>query len=492
VLAIIAVVLLWKKNGIVRWMAIAGFLAVVVSFGRFFPVLYWPMYHFLPFFAKFRVPSMALVVTAATVPILAAYGVSALFDKAKYLYENPEKRKKWANVFLIISATALLGILFALFAGKGPGADGSMFMKSGELQTYGRKTMEMLIRMRYVIFTKSLLHTSFFLLFFGVAGWIMIKGKLALKNAMTVFAATALLFTIIDLGVLDKRFLHPVSARNFDRTMKATPAVQFLKDKTKSSDEVFRVYPLGNEFQSNTLMYHRVQSIGGYSPAKLRVYQDMLDYALKQGQQGQMPDLKIAGMMNAKYLLVPGRLPSEFEMVYDDPSGRQMIYKNPYALPRAWFVNEVQYVENPEDLMDDMTKAGFNPINKALLSEKPDFNLVGLDTTKNAIVPTNSYGAHHFEINTTSEKESFLVVSEIYYPGGWKAFIDGKETKIWQTDYALRGVVVPAGEHVVSMELELPEYKAGYTISVISLLIIIVLAGIHLFLLRRKVLLNKV
>jgi hypothetical protein len=486
VLAIIAVVLLWKKSGIVRWMAIAGFLAVFVSFGRFFPVLYGPMYYVLPFFAKFRVPSMALVVTAAAIPILAGFGLTEIISRSKMIRENAELSKKWSKIFLVIAAIAGVGVLFAIFSGKGPSADGSMFIKDGELQNYGRQTADFIVSMRWAIFTQSLLHTSIYLLCFGLAGWAVVKGKLSLKNSIITFASVAVIFTVIDLGIVDKRFMHPVSAKGFDRANAATPAVQFLKDKTKTSEEVFRVYPLGNEFQSNNLMYHRVQSIGGYSAVKLRLYQDFLDYALGQGKQGQMPNLKIAGMMNAEYLMVPGKLPEEYVEVYADPEGRQMIYKNPYALPRAWFVNSVRYIENPETLIDELVLPEFNPADEAILSEEPDFEIGHSDTTKTATVPTETYGAHKFVINTSASENSFLVVSEMYYPGGWKAFVDGSETKIWRTNYGLRGVVVPAGDHIVSMELELPELKAGNAISITSLIIIFGLAGLHYLLTRRK------
>ncbi|MDP8207852.1 MAG: YfhO family protein [Candidatus Electryonea clarkiae] len=491
ILAIIAVFLLWKKNGIVRWMAISGFLAVIVSFGRFLPVLYGPMYHYLPFFAKFRVPSMALVVTAAAVPILAGFGLAEVLSKIEVIRENESLRKVWSRIFLIISYITGFAVLFALFYGKGPDAESSMFIKGGELQSYDPQTLEMLVRYRWVIFTKSLLHTSLFLQGFSISGWALVNWKHSLKFSIIAFAGIAVLLTIIDLNLVDKRFIHPVSAREFNRAMAATPAVQFLKDMTESSEEVFRVYPLGSELESNNLMYHRVQSIGGNSAAKLRIYQDFLDYALGQGKQGQKQNLKIAGMMNAKYLMVRGIMPEEFEEVFADTSTRQMIYKNPYALPRAWFVNEVRFIEDPEALMDELIQPDFDPSKVALLSEEPDFVLNNTDTTNLAIVPTETYGAHKFVINTTTSEESFMVVSEIYYPGGWRAFVDGKETKIWRTDYGLRGVVVPAGEHIVSMEFELPELRSGNAISVTALIIILVLIGIHYLLLSRKNVLTR-
>lgn len=484
-LAIIAIALLWKKRGVVQWMTIASVVGIVVSFGRFLPVLYGPMYHFLPFFAKFRVPSMAMVVPAVGIALLAGFGLHEVIRLVGEARSNEAIAKKWKRIFLVLTGIAGLGVLAGLFGGSGgPWFDG--FLKEGELQRYGTETATMLVALRWTLFTKSLLITALYFLGFSALGLVAFSTKGNVRTWGIGLAAAAVLFTTVDLAVLGGRFLHPVKMNDFQRALTATPVQNFFKQKLAQAEEPFRVFPLGNGFQDNTYMYHRIPSIGGYAATKLRVYQDLLDYALHVDRANSFPDLTVAGMMNAKYLIVPGQLPSEFTLTYADSLRRQYVYENPSYQPRAWFVDQVRYEDDLDAAMNAISSRSFNPSTEAIVSGSNGLNLGPAGSERSAMVPAASYKAHGFKIATRAEAPGFLVISEIWYPQGWKALVDGEETPIYRTNYALRGIVVPAGQHTVEMIYDPPEVHTGYTISIISLLIILGMIGGHVAMIRLK------
>jgi|GEM_PF-463515 len=485
ILAIFATSLLWKRDRIVRWMAISVLLATILSFGRFLPVLYGPMYHLLPFFAKFRVPSMAMVVTAAGVAVLAAYGLRDLLTSIRTARDNKTLAAKRANLFYVLTGIGTVGLLTGLFGeGTGPWFDG--FIKEGDLQRYGSDVVTALVSFRWTIFVKSLLATSLFLLGFSLLGLAAFKAKASVRTLALALGLGTVLLTTWDLMVLDSRFLHPVKVRDFERTLTKTATQSFLAKDLQGAAEPYRIFPLGGEFENNSWMYHRIPSIGGYVAAKLRVYQDLLDYGLRVNQPNAIPNLQIAGMMNARYLIVPGRLPSEFNLVFDDPTGKQLVYENPAALPRAWFVDEVLHEPDLDLLMDHVAGPDFNPTMQAWVVEPIDLPSPDPEARRSAIVPSRSYTAHGFEIHTTTDDSAFLVVSEIWYPQGWTATLDGQPLQIYRTNYALRGVVVPPGEHVIRMSYDPPELKAGAAVSYISLLVILLMIGGHFWLSRRR------
>jgi hypothetical protein len=285
----------------------------------------------------------------------------------------------------------------------------------------------------------------------------------------------ALVLTAADLVSLDKRFLTPVPERSYRSALAATPAMHFLRDEYRRAEEPFRVYPLGRDFQSNDWMYHRIPSIGGYAAVKLRVYQDLLDYALQKGQG--MPNLKLAGAMNARYLVTAQQLPEGFQVVYRDDASQRIVYENPFYLPRAWFVDVVRVMEDEVALMERLSDPGWNPAQEALVTEAPKMKIGQPDTLSWARVPADRYGPHAFEIECSTPDDGFLVVSEIWYPQGWVATLDGEPVPIWRTNYGFRGIAVPPGEHTVRMEFHPPEVRAGFLISILSSVFVLLLVA---------------
>ncbi len=473
VLAVLAAVWLWKRSGVVRWMSIAAVLAWVVSFGKFLPVLYGPMYYVLPFFNKFRVPSMILVVTALGVSLLAAYGLAELVKRILASREDEQQRKKLSLTFTIMLVVAIVGFAIAAFY---PGPMDT-FLRAGEESSYDAQTLQMVLELRWEIFTFTLLATSFILAIFALAVRFALKPRLAFLLPTAI--AIAIVFTGHDLLTIDKRFMHAVPERAMQNHLAAGSAVRFLQQQRDTQPEPFRVFPVGNEFQNNVWMYHRIQTIGGYSPNKLRIYQDLLDYAFYNDQG--LPNLSLSGMMNARYLIARQELPPSFTLSHADETTRTWIYDNPFAMPRAWFVDEIEIAENPDAAMTAIADPAFDPLEVAILLAEPEFMPVPRDTTRMAIVPREDFSPHGFSVELANEQPGFLVLSEIWYPQGWTAELNGEPVEFVQTNYVLRGLPVPAGNHTLTVRYDPPEIAAGFAVTRVALLITLALLGFSIF-----------
>ncbi|MCB2213429.1 YfhO family protein [bacterium] len=471
-LAILAGIWLWKKSGVVRWMSIAAVLAWIVSFGRFLPVLYGPMYYALPFFNKFRVPSMALVITALGVSLLAAYGLAELVKRLIAARDDDKRRAGLSRLFTVVLIVAIAGFALAVFM---PGPMDT-FLKDGETRQYDAQTLQYVLELRWQIFTATLLVTAFILAIFALSVRLSLRKTLAFLLPTSI--AVAIIFTGYDLFTIDQRFLHPVPERALTGQLQESSAVQYIKQQQFPEAEPFRIFPVGNDFQNNTWMYHRIQSIGGYGANKLRVYQDLLDYAF-YSPQGQ-PNLALAGMMNARYLVSGQPLGGNFQQVHADEQNQQYVYFNPFATPRVWFVDNVEVIEDPDDVMTAIAREDFQFTKNAIVMETPEFMPVPGDSARHVQMSNAEFGPHEYNVEIRNTEPGFIVLSEIWYPQGWYAELNGEPVEFMRTNYALRGLPVPPGEHTLHVYYDPPEVKAGFMISRIAMAITLLLLAFSL------------
>jgi uncharacterized membrane protein YfhO len=263
--------------------------------------------------------------------------------------------------------------------------------------------------------------------------------------------------------------------------------VKFLKSDTA----LYRVFPLGQLFQDDSYMGHLLQSLGGYSPAKIKIYQEMLDSCMYKSLDRSFPlNMNTTNMLNAKYLLSIGRLPEDkFKIVHVDQAKGLVTSLNPAYLPRAFFVNQAYVARNKSAVFDSLNSPSFNPQLQAILEKEPSPIPLKPDTSSVAIV---SYQAHDIVLEAFTDRPSLLVLSEIYYPPGWKAYVDGKETEIYKTNYVLRSVVVPVGKHMVEFKYYSATYTLGLTLSSLGwgISAVLILAGVIPKLWRRSSLIS--
>jgi len=496
ILAILALV--YRRNRTTIFFALLSVIMFLISFGKHFPIVFDLLFNYLPYFNKFRTPVMILHLLPFTFGLLAAYGMTLLLDIHRHeTGVNIAKLKKG-----LLAALGIIGAILVLgFLAKDVLYDslsGFMFEREGELAQlqaqYGQRAgqiLEQLKRIRFDLFWSGrevqggeYLWNGYvrFALFAGATIGLMLL-YLNRRVKMTLFSAALVTLLALDLFIIDGNFIHPKPRVAIKQQLDADETVKFLQSDTT----LYRIFPLAQLFQSDFYMYHLLQSVGGYSPAKIKIYQEMLDSCMYKGWDRSFPlNMNTTNMLNAKYLLSIGKLPEDkFKVVHIDQAKGIVTSLNLTYLPRAFFVNQALVARNKSEVFETLNSPSFNPQVQAILEEEPSPVPTKPDTSS---VTITSYHAHDIQLEAFTDKPSLLVLSEVYYPPGWKAYVDGKETAIYKTNYMLRSVVVPAGKHIVEFKYYSATYALGLTVSSLGwgISAAMILAGVILQIRRRR------
>jgi len=466
VLSIIA--LAYRRNRLTIFLSILAIIVMLMSFGKHFALLYEILFNILPFFNKFRAPSTILHLLPFIFGLLSAYGLTAVLE----LRQESGKADKLKRILLIalgiLISILILGTLFksALFESLSD----FMFVKEGETQQYqqqyGQQTPQIIDQLKQIRFFGNenfgglwTDYVHFSLLTIAVVGLLV----LFLRNTITqtTLAAGLIALLVIDLMMINSRFINPVPARGLEDRFKPDPTVSFLKQQTG----LFRALPLGgNLFMDNSFAHHGIQSVGGYSPAKLKIYQTMIDSCLYVSSDPILPlNMNVVNMLNTRYIVTQFRLPEDrFQLVHADEARRKLTFANPAALPRAFFVKEVVAAQSEHDVFTGMNSSSFDAATTAILEKELPEQVFAPESTNVEIIEFNS---RRIVIKAYSSTTALLVISEIYYPAGWHATIDGKSKEIFKTNYVLRSVLVPPGEHEIVLTFEPSSYSTGWLVS---------------------------
>jgi hypothetical protein len=353
-----------------------------------------------------------------------------------------------------------------------------MFVRDGEFQEYqqqyGQQASQIMAQLKQVRFDSLWKDfVKFVLIAVGSFGTILLFLNRKIQTGL--FSAAVIGILIIDLFIVIRagNFIDPKPRTALEQTFTPDATTTYLKQQ----QGLFRVLPLLGLFGDNAYMYHLIQSVGGYSPAKLKIYQTMLDSCLYQGSDPAFPlNMNIVNMLNAKYIIAQGQLPSErFELVNVDQAKRTLTYKNPRALPRAFFVGTVRVARGDQEVFRFLNSPEFDASTTAIVEKnlsqeihKPDSSYAEVTDFKSGEVTLKTY----------TSSPALLVLSEVYYPVGWNAYIDGTSTEIFKTNYVLRSVLVPAGQHEIAFRFEPTSYRTGMFVSnsswgIVALLLLI-------------------
>jgi hypothetical protein len=438
-----------RRNRMTWFLGLLSAVLFLMSFGKHFGLLYDVMFRYFPMFNKFRIPVMILHVIPFTFGLLAAYGFAAVSEMLQQTKE-PEllkTQKRLRNVIAVIGALLLLGLVFngAVYSFL----SSFMFNKEGEMallrNQYGvqaPQALEYWKKLRFDLFWKD--YIKFAIIASATLGLII--AYLKRKVRLTTFGFGLLAILIIDLFILDARYINPKPNTAIVEHFQADAAI--LKLQAESDTTLFRVFPLDQMDNENRMMYFLLQDVQGYSPAKLKIYQDMRDSCLNRGNRN------VIDMLNVKYILTEGKA--------KDGSPQTAVQPNPGRLPRMWFVDTAVTARSKTEMFDLLNSPGWNPRTTAILEKELStrFSKAGADNVTMA-----KYGSREITMNTLTAGPALLVLSEIYYPAGWKAFVDGTETEIYKTNYILRSVLVPAGSHTVEFRFDPPIYYLGFSIT---------------------------
>ena len=465
---------LFIVKGPMKWALLsATVLSVLLSWGKNFMGFTDFFLDYIPMYDKFRAVSSILVIAEFTIPLLAVLAL-------KEVMARPQLVKEQARSFYIsLGLTGGIALLFAL----APGFFFPSYVSSMEMQALQGIPADQLApllanleEIRQSIFTSDAWR-SFFVIMIGTAVlWLYGMGKL--KAKVTILALAVL--CLADMWSVNKRYLYDeqfVEKVQQDNSFKPTETDKaILADKTLD----FRVLNLaGNTFNENTTSYWH-KSIGGYHAAKLRRYQEMIEEHISTEMNGVFKAVSEAGGDMQKVA------PSGFPVLNIFPlqDGKTVPIQNPYTLGNAWFVNEVQYVDNANEEIDALHR--IDPAKTAVVDKKFSAEVKSAaETDTLGTIKLTAYEPNDLKYEVNSKTGGTVVFSEIYYPG-WQAYIDGVEAPHGRADYILRAMNVPAGKHVVEFKFDPKSLHVTETVAFVALGVLTCVLVLFLFLQVRR------
>ena len=429
-----------------KWWLIAGTLmALLLSWGKNFNLLTDFMIDYFPLYNKFRAVSSIQVLLELCVPVLAVLG---LYQFIKMPAE--ERKKPLLNTICVV-----LGILVLLLLGKGFFS----FTSSNDAryaQYYGNELIAMIVKDRENIYTSDVLRALLLTVLTAAALALYHFKKLNLWAVQVIILA--LLF--FDLGGVAKRYVNKdsfVEGHQLANPFQPTPADEYiLRDKS-----YYRVYePEVGLNGARTSFFHH--SIGGYHAAKPRKLQELFDYQFKEG------NMKVLNWLNVKYVIVRNEKNQVTPILNDE------------ALGNAWFVNQVIRKANDDEVMSELRN--FDPATEVVVNNKEVKAVLPLQYSADstATIQLKSYAPDALVYESNNAHDGFAVFSEMYYPHGWQATIDGKAADFYPVDYLLRGMPIPAGKHTIKFSFEPEVVTIGSYLSLAgsSLLLLWIVASL--------------
>lgn len=446
-------------KGPLKWALIgATFFSIVLSWGKNFMPLTDFFIDYVPLYNKFRAVSSILVIAEFTIPLLAIFALKRLLEEPEIL----KQEKKPLGISLLL--TAGIALLLAI----APGSIGSGYVPAQEAQMLQNAVNQQMIpanelsdilanlgEMRAELVSSDALR-SFIIIGIGCSLlWLYASGKL--RSSLTIAGITIL--CLADMWGVNKRYLNdaqfvPHSIRT--ETFTKTNTDELILQDTSLDYRVLN-FATSTFDDNNTSYWHK--SVGGYHPAKLRRYQEMIEHHISPEMQaaykaiatagGEMDSVdankfRILNMLNTKYFIFPAG------------QQRQTVpILNPHAYGNAWFVNKVQYVNNANEEIDALDS--IIPTETAVVDARFKDVLKGTtESYKDSLssICLTSYAPNRLTYETNNAQDGIAVFSEIYYPDGWHVTIDGQPAELARADYILRTMYVPAGQHTIEMRFD--------------------------------------
>jgi hypothetical protein len=442
------------------WIIIGSAMSIMCAWGNHFAALNYFMFDNFPVLNKFRTPSIWLVLAQMLFPVLAMMALNEVVN-GKQTKEELLKKLKIA-----------LGITIGLCLLLGVG--GSMFFDyTSAMDSYFPEQILSAVRSdRASLATKSALISAVYI---GLAGgliWMYLKGSIQNRNIVMI-GITALI--AIDMISVASNYLgeeHYIEESEYESYFQPRPVdQQILQDK----NPYYRVLDLSRSPYQDAIQAYFHKCVGGYHPAKMERYQDLIDIHMN----GQF-NAQVLNMLNTKYI------------IYQPEKQEPVVIPNPEASGNAWFVNRVKWVSSADSeilslnahRLGDSAKAGeFDPLEVAVIRDgfKKDINDANIGKDSAAFVRLAKYGLNEISFESSNSRDGIAVFSDMYYPYGWKAYVDGKETPIAKANYVLRAVKVPAGQHKIEFKFHPDTFYKGNTISLISSLLLVLICGGAIF-----------
>lgn len=486
-LALIGIIIVRKSH--LRVFLTVAILAILFSLGKHFSLLNNFMFDYFPLFNKFRTPEMWLILAVFCLTIPAMDGLQYLADKAGHFIEI---KHKW---FIATGAALGLGLLLLIGSGsflsyeqpneraniaeqlanqnqvspQDPRVSQAVERIMNEQIQPDRKAAARADIIRYIIFVSV------------TAGliWVLLSGKLAVSIVLGII----LLLTSIDMITVGQRYV-PESAYSPDgRSVveviesRKRPIDGWLQEAIQTNEPwKYRVFPLSDNAFNNAIPSYFYPSIGGYSGARMNSYdeiQTLLDNSLRSGDLELMQ--RLLSMLNVRYVTFGGQIPG-FNVAFE--SGGLLALENLTVFPKAWFATDFHQVTSAREAVNALRDNQIDLKNTVIIQHEAG---ITLSADSLASVEITRYNAHEIDLNVSRSSDGYLVISEMFYEGGWNAFLNGVPVDIHRTNYILRGVEIPAGMHELQFRYEPSWYATARLISnignILALLLIIGILG---------------
>jgi len=479
---------LFIVKGPLKWaLVFSTILSIWLSWGRNDPfgLTNFMLDHF-PAYNKFRAVSMTLVIAGLTIPLLGVLAIDVLMKSKNFLKDTitlPFKQILTGQKILIASFILTGGIsllcwlapgMFNDFSSASDVSDVTSILQRSEwpddqIKTFISGTLPAAEKVREAIVKADALRSFLFILLAGSAIWLYAKQKIVNKK---ILIASLIVLVLIDMVMVDRRYLNNESFTDkkeiknpFARMGRPNAAdLEIMKDTSPN----YRVWNTFSRPDGDGITSYFHKSLSGYSGAKLRRYQELVDFHINQR------NMAVINMLNTKYIIVPG------------DKNQPMTYPNREALGNAWFVNEYKIVANPDSEITAMKN--FDPATTAILDKQFESEVSGLKPVKDSLanIKLTSYKSNDLVYESNSSAEGLAVFSEIYFTNGWNAYVDGKLTSHFRVNYVLRAMRLPAGKHHVEFKFEPTIIATGEKISAASLALLFLLCGGAAFMEFRK------
>lgn len=477
---------LFIVKGSIKWALLAAtILSILLSWGRNFMPFTDFFLDYVPMYAKFRTVASILVIAEFTIPFLGMLALKKFIDEPECV--KCKRFPKLNFLYLSLALTAGIAALFAIM----PKVFFDQFVADAEMRALQQLPQDViaplvnnLTSMRVAVFVADCWRTVFIILIgFGA----MMVYKYRKMNAM-LLAGVLTMLCLVDMWQVNKRYLN--DDMFVSNTLRSAPQEMTETDKLILQDKSldYRVLNFAsNTFNENETSYFH-KSIGGYHPAKLRRYQELIEaYIAPEMQtavkavieaQGDMSNVPgdslypVLCMLNAKYFILPSQ------------GGGTMPILNTSAMGAGWFVNEVQYVDNANQELDGLGKIN---VRNVAVADKKFAEVLGKsaqqDSTSTVVITKCEPNEQAYEVN--SANGGVVVLSEIYYPG-WTAKVDGEPVEVGRVNYVLRAISVKPGKHKVEMEFRPKTVSNTETIAWVAYAVLILAIFLAIVLAVRK------
>ncbi|MYF63428.1 MAG: hypothetical protein F4183_02910 [Rhodothermaceae bacterium] len=473
---LLGILAVWRiRSRLAISLGIAGGLMILFSLGHHFGVLNRAMFNYFPLYDAFRVPETWLITVVLVLAALSALGLSYIVRREVSV---AAERTKWHGIYIVFGVTG--GVLMLLLATGGSLFD---FQREGERQqviTYVAQSAqrsptdpqvvaaaeqllsEQLVVPRKDAFMADVRRSLLFVVLTSIALVAVRRGKLS----SWVFQGLLVLLVVLDLGGVARRYLdteHLSISKNPAQRITTMDVDEYVLEQ----EGQFRVLSLESQDQTGLgrPSFHH-ESLGGYSAVKLRLYQDFLDNILMDPNTAT-PNENALDMMNVRYILSQAPVSGTSSVYYGSESGFT-VYENLDVLPRAYLVGQTEIIEDPSGAMYRIQELDFDPAVTAILPAPIDEAVAPIDSSSTVIVNTLNHGPRRIIYEVETDAPRLLVISEVYYPAGWTAMLNGESVPIHRANYLLRAVAIPAGRHTLELSFDPASQIWGKRISAIS------------------------